>query len=175
MSYPPRVRVLILGDSNAVAMGPLLAERLTAAGHEVHQLAKHGRGASWWTRRGWWRVKRTVQQLEPDALIAIFGAKNDSADRRFETAVRKLGGALPRGRVIWIGSPSYRRDRLQRRADRLLKMVRSVMGDRLIDSHPHTDPRDVPRTPDGIHVTKGGARRWADSIAPEVEAALEAD
>jgi len=169
------VRLLILGDSNAVVMGPLLAERLTASGHEVHQLAKMGRGASWWTRRGWWRVKRTLQQLEPDALITIFGAKNDSADRRFETAVRKLSSALPRGKVLWIGSPSYRRDRLQRRADRLLKMVSSVMGDRLIDSHPHTDPREVQRAPDQIHVTKAGARRWAESIAPTIEAALSDD
>ena len=166
------MRLLILGDSNAVVMGPLLAERLSAVGHEVHQLAKMGRGATWWTRRGWWRVKRTLQQLEPDVLIAIFGAKNDSADRHFETAVRKIAGAVPRGRVLWIGAPSYRRDRMQRRADRLQKMVASVMGDGLIDSHPHTDPREVPRTPDGIHVTKAGARRWAESIAPAIEDAL---
>lgn len=153
-------------------MGPILGARFHASGHEVHQLARMGRGASWWTRRGWWRVKRTIQQLEPDVVIAIFGAKDDHADRRFETAVRKLHTCLPNGRVLWVGNPRYRRDQLTRRATRLLTMVRGVFGDDLIDSHPHTDFADVQRAPDGIHVTKAGARRWAESIGPEIEKAL---
>jgi len=173
----PRVRVLIVGDSQAGAPGAAAQHELERLGYEVRQIHHDGHGAIAYTRRsgGLWReYVRALRAFRPDAVLLVFG-HNDRAGERLHAALAQLRDAA--SPPVWMsGPPHYPDVRDEAEGAAIRGVARDVFGARYIDAWPST-PLELPRDRAGWHLTRDAAGEWglvmAERIATEGGQSLE--
>jgi len=150
-------RVLVIGDSLAVGLGPRLKALAMADGASyVGVEAKGGTSAAQWDSK----ISSLLQSHRPDLVLVSLGT-NDAAMsdptvsaariQRIVDTVRASGA-----RLVWIGMPTLP-ERLK--AD-LVRQIIQKTGVEYLDSRGFS----FERTSDGIHATPAGYAAWAQAI-----------
>jgi len=153
-------RILVIGDSLTEGMAPFLGP----AGDE-YGLSVVGVGRVGWTTGRWVRegdVPSLLEAYRPDVVVYALGTNDD---RVSETAVRALLAAAEGREVRWVGPFD---------SGRLDAALGSLLGSRFVSGVPLGD--GIPRTPDGVHMTRDGysmlARRLVGALASSRSAAV---
>ena len=214
-SVPPSGKtVAILGDSMiAGAVGLFLERALQETyGHEV---VRHGKSSTGLARPDFYNWQeagpKAVQGTKTDAVIAMFGG-NDAQSLRtgttnksgwihwgepeWEAEYRRRIQSFAQAvapvptKMLWIGMPVMRPEKLNARVQLLNQIYRSEISlreaaqfidiwDALTDDAgqyqdrlPITEggKKKTMRAPDGVHMTVAGAHYLVDTIAPQIHA-----
>lgn len=155
----PVTRVLILGDSLAVGLGPTLKTLASQSGAQYAEVdAKVGTRIDQWSPK----IADLLQQHRPDLVLVSLGT-NDAAmfdptvnaakAQQIVDAVKNYGA-----RLLWIGLPTLP---ARLKADTVRQMIQAT-GVRYFDSRQVS----FERAQDGIHATPNGYATWANAIWP---------
>ena len=172
-------RVLLIGDSLAVGMGPSLEKAL----------ASHGSASFLNIARGGTNIKQWADADRPDgakleaalaakpSLVIISLGTNDEASRKpslkppfgptFDVAtqrapaIKKLLARIAGAgaEVVWLGPPTF--------AANLWPMQRSfrdLLASTVGRNYFNTEPLDIPRGRDNLHPSSAGHKKWVDAI-----------
>lgn len=155
-------RILLVGDSLAVGLGPPLRELALAAGLE---LEVHGQQS---TRIDQWAgaplLRARLDAFQPSLTLVCLGTNDMRQRAARETKRRQIGELVDvvaegGGDLAWIGPPSMPFPDAGIRT--VLREELGARGVALFDSAPLT----IERADDGIHATRAGYWLWAEQIA----------
>lgn len=169
-------RVLLIGDSLAVGLGPHLSALAKEAGAELKVLAKSGTRIDQWASNK--ELRTLLESYRPDVVLVSLGT-NDSymqgADvvAKQRAQLEKLYELLttwPRSKdyglgpehLVWIGPPTLPKPV----ATGIPAMIQDAAGSALSPRYHyfHSEKLPVPRGPDGIHPTARGYAGWAGAV-----------
>lgn len=161
----PGSRVLLIGDSLAVGLGPYLKQLATDSQAPYVGSGVPGSRIDQWTRSQW--LLQTLNEFRPDIVLVSLGT-ND-AYMRFDDSSRELQLAAQRrllalleesgAQVVWILPPELDPYMGKRPDDEFVARL-SDAPDHVFDSA----ALEIPRGPDGLHPTMRGYGGWAGSI-----------
>lgn len=164
-------RVLLIGDSLAVGLGPPLRELAGAAGLELVVEAQQSTRIDQWAGE---RLRGLLATFQPGLTLVSLGT-NDMRQRAAREAKRGQIGELVDtvrrggGDLAWIGPPSMPFPDAGIRA--LLWEELNARSVPFFDS----SARTIERAHDRIHATATGYQRWAEQIAAWVPFAVPAE
>jgi len=153
-------RLLLIGDSLAVGLGPHLAGLADEEAIEDFLAVAHsGTRIDQWAQSS--ELDRTLEDFEPTLVLVSLGTNDaaafgqGAADRQ-EPYVRELLDLLEEAgaTVVWIGPPEMPFD------DEELVQLLEDEAPKYFDSGRY----DIPRGPDDIHPTAAGYAGWAGQI-----------
>lgn len=149
-TLPRARRVLLVGDSLAVGLGPPLGKLYRARGTELVADGKGATNAAQWVR---WLPSRLAVE-KPDLVLVSLGT-NDALSPTLKEAFEGHAEELARecseagARCLFLWAPNY--------TTKLLEPLPSVPG--------FAPPSGVELQSDGIHPTVAGYASWAARIA----------
>lgn len=158
-SGPPRVsvatdRLLLIGDSLAVGLGPGMSRTAKAAGIPFDYTAVSGSRIGQWANSS--QLKLELTTFKPTVVLVCLGTNDVYANDYPEAAVRKLLTVIGDRKVYWIGMPSLPKD---------ISSVMSAIFQRVSGlDYFHSEQLDIPRQPDGVHPTGEGYSVWNRAI-----------
>jgi len=167
------MRVLVIGDSLAVGMGPHFQALGKEAGVEVKVLAKVGTRIDQWA--GSAVLQQTLDSFQPDMVLVSLGTNDeyltgDAVARQapaLEALLKKFESAsitrhLRHGveYIVWIGPPT-----LPRQTNGITAMIQDAAAGLTPRFHYfHSEKLDIPRGPDKLHPTARGYAGWAGAV-----------
>lgn len=159
---PGQSRVLLIGDSLAVGLGPPLRTMARESRIACEVYALSGTRADQWAASS--KLDEKLKSFKPTLVLISLGT-ND-AQMTSASAVDTVADAQRRllakidaagAEVGWIGAPTLPRTPNPR--------VLAALEAGVADSHYfHSERLDIPRAPDGIHSTPRGYAGWAGAI-----------
>ncbi len=176
----PRVtrgmRVLLVGDSLAVGLGPLLGALAKESGVTLKVLAKEGTRIDQWAASA--ELKTLLESFKPELVLVSLGT-NDAfmkgadvvakqklqLDKLLEvltTWPRSKDYGLGPDHVVWIGPPTLPSPP----SPGMVTMIQDGSGSALSPRYHyfHSDRLQIPRVPDKIHPTARGYAGWAGAL-----------
>lgn len=156
-----QTRLLLVGDSLAVGLGPPLRALSKDQSVAFEQLAKESTRIDQWA--GSQKLTEKLQVFKPTLVLVSLGTNDeymtgDAAKRQapfLEQLLQKLGAAG--AEVGWIGPPQ-----LPKPAS---NGITALLQARIQASHYfHSEALQIPRGPDRLHPTLKGYAGWAGMI-----------
>lgn len=157
-------RVLVLGDSLAVGLGPLIRVLGRDEGITVDHLAKSGSRAQEWAQSPALALK--LGQYRPTLVLVSLGTNDTYAGNAIQTQLpwaQRLAKLLrdAGAEVAWIGPPALPNPHGGMRADEAY--LRALRGGGVVPdpAYFHSEAMEIPRAPDNLHPSVRGYAGWA--------------
>lgn len=161
---PPRVDVLVVGDSLAVGMRPFLVDHL--ADREIRWDVRSGRT----TPQGMARLRRQLRTATPEVVVVSLGTNDGSDPRRFADRIRRTLRDIPRETcVVWADIIRPSRKGAYRELNRVLRDKASRTRRLKVVSWRKAVKRGDVRLPDGLHPDRDGYRHRSRLFARTVD------
>lgn len=162
-------RVVIIGDSHSVQLGPALvdAAHIDLGWTLVGKISNVGWSTARYLADGTWKAQAAA--VQPDVAVVILGT-NDAAisQQAYAAQLKKMVDeikSLGVTDIVWVGPPSVQKPDIDARIERIAPWQASFLpqfGVRWVDSRPLTGGGQAA---DGVHFTRAGYMAWASSLA----------
>lgn len=147
--------VLLVGDSMAEGVGPVLKKRVEGTGGRFIDGHERSSTIVWWQGSG--KLREMLARYHPDIVFIALGANEiflkqpELRAPLIQQMVEEIG-ARP---SFWIGPPSWKPDS---------GLVRVIEENFQLGHFYNSNDLKVPRAPDGKHPTAQGYEIWTDLI-----------
>lgn len=154
------MKILLIGDSLAQGLGPLLKKHAEAEGMSFRSMAKESTRIDQWATNP--AVDAMLAEYQPDVVFVSLGTNDEymggAAVKQQTPYLEKLLGKLGADgrRVVWIGPPS-----LPKPTNGIVPLISSRVPS---GEYYHSDTLTLPRISDKIHPTSAGYVLWADAF-----------
>ena len=160
------MRVLVVGDSLAVGMGPHFQSLGKESGIDVKVQASVGTRIDQWA--GSTKLQQALESFRPNMVIVSLGTNDEYLTG--SDAVAKQQAALERliakfqsagvEHIVWVGPPT-----LPKQSNGITAMIQEAAGGLSPRFHYfHSERLEIPRGPDKIHPTARGYAGWAGAV-----------
>jgi lysophospholipase L1-like esterase len=158
------LKLLVVGDSHVEGLGTYLSKGARLSRWGTYVYANRGKSTAWYANQT--ILRDLVHARQPNLILIVLGTNDigqeDQPDvyRQKAQALLAQAGSTP---VVWIGSPTIPRSQDEDNgAARRNEILAQIPGMTFVNARPMTS--DLPRTPDQVHFTMTGYKRWAERI-----------
>jgi len=158
---PGQSRILLVGDSLAVGLGPFLKQLAKERNVAFEVLAKEGTRLDQWATSQMLRTK--LAEFQPTLVLVSLGTNDEYLTGKdvvpkqtaaFDTLLGALMTVHPEA-VVWIGPPTLPKPK----SNGITAMLQAKT-----DHYFPSESLTIPRGPDQLHPTARGYAGWAGAI-----------
>lgn len=147
--------VLLIGDSMAEGVGPLLKKKVEAAGGRFIDGHERSSTIVWWQGSG--KLREILARYQPDIVFIALGANEIFLKQPEQRAplIKQMVEEIGTRPSFWIGPPSWKPD----------SGLVGVIEENFQPGHFYnSNDLKVPRAPDGKHPTAQGYQTWTNLV-----------